>query len=80
MQLQCALEPVKLRLSAELMVYRLVQEAITNKSKYAKARKVWVSLAAQNGQVRVSAVRGRPTRTRSSDLQTRGSAADRCAA
>jgi signal transduction histidine kinase len=53
-QVQCALEPVKLRPSAELMVYRLVQEAITNISKYARARNVWVSLAAHNGQVQVS--------------------------
>ena len=48
------LSPVKLRPSAELMVYRLVQEAITNITKYAKARQVWVSLAAQGSQVQVS--------------------------
>jgi signal transduction histidine kinase len=53
-QVQCSLEPVSLRPSAELMVYRLVQEAITNISKHAKARHVWVALAAQDGQVRVS--------------------------
>ena len=50
----CDLAPVKLRPSAELMVYRLSQEAITNVSKYAKARQVWVRLAAESGQVQVS--------------------------
>ena len=46
--------PVKLRPSAELMVYRLVQEAITNISKYAQASQVWVTLASRDGQVQVS--------------------------
>lgn len=50
----CALSPVKLDANAELMVYRLVQEAITNISKYARARQVWVSLAARDGQVEVA--------------------------
>jgi signal transduction histidine kinase len=49
-----ALAPVKLRASAELMVYRLVQEAITNISKYAKAQQVWVAMASHDGQVLVS--------------------------
>ena len=48
------LAPVKLRPSAELMVYRLVQEAITNISKYAKARQIWVSLVTAGSQVQVS--------------------------
>jgi signal transduction histidine kinase len=51
---ECALSPVKLDAHAELMVYRVVQEAITNISKYAGARHVWVSLAANAGQVVVS--------------------------
>jgi signal transduction histidine kinase len=50
----CDLAPVALDASAELMVYRLVQEAITNISKYAKARHVWLSLGAQGGLVTVS--------------------------
>ncbi|WP_291013048.1 CHASE3 domain-containing protein [Hydrogenophaga sp.] len=50
----CALSPVKLSANAELMVYRLVQEAITNISKYARARRVWVNMLARNGQVEVS--------------------------
>ena len=53
-QVHRALAPVKLRASAELMVYRLVQEAITNISKYARAEQVWVTLASQDGQVQVS--------------------------
>lgn len=53
-EVECALAPVKLDASAELMVYRLVQEAITNISKYARARRVWVSLSAHRGQVEVS--------------------------
>jgi signal transduction histidine kinase len=50
----CALSPVKLDANAELMVYRLAQEAITNVSKYARARRVWLTLAARQGQVEVS--------------------------
>ena len=50
----CALTPVRLAVSAELVVYRLVQEAITNITKYAKAQQVWVEMAAQDGRVRVT--------------------------
>ncbi len=50
----CALEPVQLEASAELVVYRLVQEAITNIIKYARASHVWVTLAERDGQVEVS--------------------------
>lgn len=50
----CALTPVRLAVSAELVVYRLVQEAFTNITKYAKAQQIWVELAAQDGQVRVT--------------------------
>jgi signal transduction histidine kinase len=53
-QVHCALEPVELETSAELMVYRLVQEAITNISKYANAKNVWISLATRDGQVEVA--------------------------
>ena len=51
---QRSLGPVKLRPSAELMVYRLVQEAITNISKYAQASQVWITLTSRDGQVQVS--------------------------
>lgn len=50
----CALEPTRLEPTVELVIYRLVQEAITNITKYARARNVWVSLATHDGQVRVS--------------------------
>jgi len=45
---------VKLDPTAELVIYRLVQEAITNITKYAKARQVWLNLAARDGSVHVS--------------------------
>ena len=48
------LQAVKLRSGAELTVYRLVQEAVTNLSKYAKAQQVWVKLLSRNGMVVVS--------------------------
>jgi signal transduction histidine kinase len=48
------LEPVMLRPSGELTVYRLVQEALTNISKYAKAECVKVTLGSVDGVVKVS--------------------------
>ena len=53
-EVQCELEPVDLEANAELMVYRLVQEAITNITKYAQARHVWVTLSKTENQVEVS--------------------------
>ena len=53
-QVHCTLAPVELNPAAELMVYRLVQEAITNISKYAKAQQVWISLGTDHGEVEVS--------------------------
>jgi signal transduction histidine kinase len=46
-------EPVQLRPAGELTVYRLVQEALTNIAKYAKATEVVVRLSSVNGRVRV---------------------------
>jgi signal transduction histidine kinase len=46
---QCALEPVTLSASAELMVYRVVQEALTNIARYASARRVTISLRIRQG-------------------------------
>ncbi len=48
---QCQLSPVALSPNAELMLYRVVQEALTNISKYAHATHVWVSLGSQAGQI-----------------------------
>ena len=53
-EVQCALEPVDLEPTAELTVYRLVQEAITNITKYARAHHVWVSLAKHENYVEIS--------------------------
>ena len=50
-EVECAMVPVKLDANAELMVYRLVQEALTNISKYAKARHVWIELSSHDGVV-----------------------------
>jgi signal transduction histidine kinase len=53
-QVDSDFQPVQLRASAELTVYRLVQEALTNISKYAKASEVQVRLSADEGQVLVT--------------------------
>jgi signal transduction histidine kinase len=53
-EVHCTLQAVKLGASAELVVYRLVQEAITNITKYANASHVWVSLTEHAGRVEVS--------------------------
>ena len=51
---ECVLEPVTLDAAAELTVYRLVQEAITNISKYAQARHVRLTMAARDSHVEVT--------------------------
>ena len=51
---QCTLETVRLKPSAELMVYRLVQEAITNIAKYADAKRVEVILATRDQRVTIT--------------------------
>ncbi len=53
-EVHCALAPVQLEATAELVVYRLVQEAITNIVKYARARNVWIGLAAREDRVDIS--------------------------
>jgi len=53
-QVHCSLAPVKLEATAELMLFRLVQEAITNITKYARASHVWINLATHDGQLELS--------------------------
>lgn len=53
-QVHCELEPVHLSPSANLVIYRLVQEATTNIAKYARAHNLWLSLATEDGYVEVS--------------------------
>jgi signal transduction histidine kinase len=53
-KVHCELDSVKLDPSAELMAYRLVQEAITNITKYAKASQVWLGLNADDGVVEIT--------------------------
>jgi signal transduction histidine kinase len=50
----CDLHPVQLQADAELVVYRLVQESITNITKYARAQNVWISLKPQDGRVEIT--------------------------
>jgi signal transduction histidine kinase len=50
----CALAPVKLAPSTELVVYRLVQESITNVSKYAQARNLWIELRDLTDHIEIS--------------------------
>ncbi len=49
----CAIESVDLAPNTELVVYRLVQEALTNIRKYAQAANVWISLQQSGDQVQV---------------------------
>jgi len=48
------LQSVALTADAELTVYRLVQESLTNVRKYAQAREVWVSVIPEGGRVQVA--------------------------
>jgi signal transduction histidine kinase len=53
-EVQCHLEAVALKPAAELTIYRLVQEALTNVAKYAHAKRVDVKLAPAAGFADVS--------------------------
>jgi signal transduction histidine kinase len=48
------LAAVPLSASAELVAYRMVQEAVTNISKYAQAHQVWFTLCERAGQVELT--------------------------
>ena len=50
----CTLSPVSLLPATEMVVYRAVQEAITNIGKYAHAGQVWLTLEAAGDTVQVS--------------------------
>ena len=50
----CALDPVQLSPNAQLVAYRLVQEATTNIAKYAQAQNVWLGLTATDGLVELT--------------------------
>lgn len=52
--IHASLEPVALTPAAELTAYRLVQEALTNVSKYAKAKAVQVTLAPAGDAVSIA--------------------------
>ncbi len=54
LKVHCDLQPVVLEPNAEMVIYRVVQEAITNISKYAGASQVWITLGVQDGQAQVS--------------------------
>ena len=54
LQVASTLEPVVLRPEAELTVYRLIQEAMTNISKYAQATHVRVTLVMRDGLAEVA--------------------------
>jgi signal transduction histidine kinase len=53
LQVHTALAEVPLAADAQLVVYRLVQEAVNNIAKHAKAKQLWVDLDLHEDQVRV---------------------------
>ncbi len=54
LQVHADLQSVQLSASSELTTYRLVQEALTNIAKYAKATEVWVALSRQDAAATIS--------------------------
>jgi signal transduction histidine kinase len=54
LKVECALEPVALTPQSELTVFRLVQEALTNIGKYARASQVRVSMTSRDGRAQVA--------------------------
>jgi len=54
LQVECELEPVSLTPQGELTMFRLVQEALNNVAKYARANHVLIALAPLDGHAAVS--------------------------
>ncbi|MBT9492917.1 MAG: CHASE3 domain-containing protein [Paucibacter sp.] len=54
LQSHCDLSPVELASGAEIIVYRVVQEAVTNISKYAQAQQIWLEMQQVDGLVTLS--------------------------
>lgn len=54
LKIHVKLAPTDLSSSGELTTYRLVQEALTNIAKYAKATEVWVELSQRDGVVTIA--------------------------
>ncbi len=54
LKIHVKLAPTDLSPSGELTTYRLVQEALTNIAKYAKATEVWVELSQRDGVVTIA--------------------------
>lgn len=54
LKIHVKLAPTDLSPSGELTTYRLVQEALTNIAKYAKATEVWVDLSQHDGVVTIA--------------------------
>ena len=53
-EVHCELAPIKLAEHTELVIYRVVQEAVTNIAKYAQAKQAWISLGEDDRQVTVT--------------------------
>ena len=53
-EVHCELAPVRLAERTELVIYRVVQEAVTNIAKYARAKQAWISLAVDDRRVTVT--------------------------
>lgn len=53
-QVRCVLSAVRLAPAAQLTVFRIVQEAMTNIAKYAQAKEVWIHLGEHRGSVVLS--------------------------
>jgi signal transduction histidine kinase len=51
-EVHCELVPIKLAEHTELVIYRVVQEAVTNIAKYARAKQAWISLGEDDARCR----------------------------